>query len=89
MQQNLEIVGTASAADADFLLAEISRTQPDAIIFSDAFARNHDELVLTLLNKVPDTKIITINLDDNRLNVISNKEITVKTTQDLVEAIIQ
>ncbi len=86
LQENLEIVGTVSL-EIQVIAAEIKQTQPDVIITSDDVATANAPLIMTLLKAHPHLRIITFNLDDNRINVYDNREVDVTTVNDLVSAI--
>ena len=86
LQENLEIIDPVPA-DITLITGEIERTQPDAVIISDDIATANAQLIMTLLKTYPQLRIITFNLDDNRINVYDNREVDVTTVNDLVIAI--
>ncbi len=86
LQENLEIVGAVSH-DVQAITAKIKQTQPDVIIISDEIASVNAQLIMTILKTYPHLRIITFNLDDNRINVYDNREVDVTTVNDLVSAI--
>ena len=86
LQENLVIVGTVSP-DIQAITTALEQTQPDVIIISDDIATANVQLILPLLKIHPHLRIITFNLDDNRLNVYDNREVDVTTVNDLVSAI--
>lgn len=86
LQENLEIVGAVST-DIQEIAAKIEQTQPDVIIISDDIASANTQLIIPLLKKYSCLRIITFNLDNNRINVYDNREVDVTTVNDLVSAI--
>lgn len=86
LQENLEIVSTV-ADDIQVIASEIECTRPDVVIINSEIATAHTDLVMTLLKTYTNLRVITVRLDDNRINVYGNREVPVTTIDDLVSAI--
>ena len=86
LQENLEIIG-AVPPNIQTITLEIEQTKPDVIIINDDIATANSKLIMTLLKTYPHLRIITFNLDNNRINVYDNREVDVNTVNDLVSAI--
>ena len=86
LQENLEITG-AVPPDIEVIAAQIEKTRPNVIIINDDIATANAQLIVSLLKTYSHLRIITFNLDNNRINVYDNRQVDVTTVSDLVSAI--
>jgi hypothetical protein len=83
-RENWKVVNLSSTVDVDTLIKTVDETQPDIIIFNRTCHNNRNSLPLQFLKDHPGVKVITVNLEDNALEVYSKKKIIVKQVSDLI-----
>ncbi len=86
LQEKLEIVGTVPT-DIRAIATKIDQTQARVIIINDEATNGNSGLILPLLKSYPDLRVITLNLENNRINIYNSHEVMINTSQDLVAAI--
>ncbi len=85
-KDGLNIIGYE--ADKEHAVEQIEILHPDIVILdSTGSLQDNISEILHILNKNPDIKIISLNLNSNKLSVYQVKQRPVTGVQDLIEAI--
>ena len=66
------------------LVRNIHEINPDVVIISQERCRKNMELLMDLFLQYPELRIITLNMDDNQIEVYSKQNIMVQTASDFI-----
>jgi DNA-binding NarL/FixJ family response regulator len=86
-RENWNVVNLSNTDDLEALMRAVEATRPDIVIINQECQANRVNLPLGFLMDYPAIKVITINLENNAMEVYSSQKITVKQTSDLIAAI--
>jgi len=86
-RKDWDVVSLSNEIGVDALICEVEKTQPDAVIvYQRNFARSA-YLPAQLLLNYPNLAVITVNPDDNSMDVYNKKQIYIQEVSDLVLAV--
>ncbi len=85
--EDWKVVSIVSDEDRATLIQAIETTLPDIVILQQGRNNGSSNLPLQLLQDYPAIKVITINLDNNVMEVFSKQKIMVKQASDLITVI--
>jgi hypothetical protein len=71
----------------DGLLVAVDKVHPDVVIIHQRERSDNSQMPMKLLQKQPGLKVITINPNDNLLEVYSKQNIMVKSASDLISVV--
>jgi DNA-binding NarL/FixJ family response regulator len=83
---DLEIV-VSEAKDVQDLLDDISKTKPDAVLFSESIPFSHMDSLSHLLTIHPMPKVIIVSEDSNWIHIFSQEDRLVTDLSDLLSVI--
>lgn len=86
-QGDWDVVNLPGEDDLAILIQAVETTQPDIVIINRKWRSSQIDLPLRFLKDHPGIKVITVNLEDNALEVYSKQEFMVKQTSDLIAVI--
>ena len=82
-----KVVSVSNKEDLDALILAVETTQPDIVIIHRGCLDDRTNLSLQFLQDHPAIKVITINLENNAMDVYSKQKIMVKQASDLIAVI--
>ncbi len=85
-QENLEVVTITTDQPVD-LTEEVTRIEPDVILLDDQGHYDCNQDLHTLLEVIPDLKIIIMDSNDNRIKVIAKNQYDIKSADHFFEII--
>lgn len=83
---DLEIV-VSEAVDTQELIDDISKTKPDAVLFSESIPFSQKDALSQLLMTRPMPRLIIVSQENNYLHIFSREERLVTDLSDLLTAI--
>ena len=81
------VVNLSNKDDLEALTMAVDATQPDIVIINHGYQNDLTNLPLQFLMDHPGIKVITLNLENNAMEVYSKQEILVKQASDLIAVI--
>jgi hypothetical protein len=88
-QADWKVVSVGSDQDVDDLLQAVETVKPDIVVINKTCPNDLSDLAMELLLAHSPITLITINLDNNAMEVYSKQRIMVKQASDLIVAIEQ
>lgn len=82
-----EVINLSNGQGIDDLIWEVETIHPDAIIMYQRYCAMSAYLPAQLLSNYSDLTVITINSDDNSIEVYNKKQILIREASDLISAI--
>ncbi len=86
-QQSIEIIGTVSA-DFKSIVETAENGPAEVLVINETLTKTHAHLIWQILKAHPQLQIIVLSLEDNRLSVLNNQEVSVTTSADLISTIV-
>jgi hypothetical protein len=82
-----EVVGLSNELGIDFLIQEVENINPDVVFVFQNKCVNSTRLLMQLLYARPTLTMITINLENNAMEVYTKKQISVTQVSDLISIV--
>lgn len=82
-----EVVPVSVERDPDETFKALERYEPDVVISQEETGSMDTEILLILFHNNPALKVITLNLDNNLMEIYSKQNVLVQSTADLISAI--
>ena len=86
-KETWEVIRIPIERGADYLVKQANRISPDVIILYTGNCVNDPSLPVRLIQDQPNLKVVTVNLEDNQMQVYSKHSVTVRTAADLLTVI--
>ena len=82
-----EVINISKREDIDNLIQEVEKVCPDVIIFCKDDCENDADALMKLLQSCPEGKVISVNRENNAIEIFKKQEIWLKEVSDLMTAI--
>ena len=82
-----EVIRIPIGQDGDDLLDQAKAIRPDVIILYEGNCASAMSLPMQLIQAQPELKVVTVSLEDNRMQVFSKHSLTVRKVSDLLAVI--
>jgi hypothetical protein len=86
-RKDWEVISLLKGQSIDDLIQETETVHPDAIIVYQWDSAGNANLPAQLLSIYPDITVITVNPDDNSMDVYNKKQTCIQKVSDLISAI--
>jgi DNA-binding NarL/FixJ family response regulator len=86
-EEQWEVIRMSTDTDVDVLLDQIEKIHPNVIILYAENGTRNPHLIMQLIEKQPNLKVITVSLEDNRMQVYCKRSVTVQKVSDLLSII--
>jgi hypothetical protein len=86
-RKDWEVISLLKGQSIDDLIQETETVHPDAIIVYQWDSAGNANLLAQLLSIYPDITVITVNPDDNSMDVYNKKQTCIQKVSDLISAI--
>ena len=86
-EEEWEVVKISTDAGIDYLLDQTEKIHPDVIILYAGNSVNDPNLLMQLIEKQPNLRVVTVSLDDNQIQVYSKHSLVVRKVSDLLSII--
>jgi len=86
-QKGWNVVSISNEEIFDELMLAVNKVNPDVVIIHQDDQTRHLNLPAILLQDHPMLKVITLNLNNNLMEVYSKQNILVKSTSDLISVV--
>ena|ERR1041384_4376990 len=86
-EEQWEVIRMSTDTGVDVLLDQIEKIHPNVIILYAENGTRNPHLIMQLIEKQPNLKVITVSLEDNRMQVYCKRSVTVQKVSDLLSII--
>jgi hypothetical protein len=86
-RKDWEIFSLSNERSVDNLFCEVEKMQPEAVIIYQRTCARSAYLPAQLLLNYPNLSVITVNPDDNSMEVYSKKQIFIHEVSDLISVV--
>ena len=80
-------VCTIVLSERDDFITEIERSEPQVVVLGERLVLSRFSLLLELLNRFPELRVMVIDDEENILHIYDKHEVAVRQGTDLVSAI--
>jgi DNA-binding NarL/FixJ family response regulator len=86
-QKGWKVINISNEENFDALLLAVDKAHPDVVILQQGDRAGNSNLPIKLLQDHPGLRVITVNLNDNLMEVYSKQNILVKSASDLISVV--
>ncbi len=85
--QDWQVTSLSNKSGTDGLICEVENMHPDAVIIYQRISARSAHLPAQLLSNYPNLSVITVNPDDNSMEVYNKKQIYIQEVSDLISVV--
>ena len=86
-QKGWNVVSISDEENFEALIVAVEKVHPDVVIIQQGDHSSNSYPLMKLIQDHPGLRVITVNLNDNRMEVYSKQDILVKSASDLIAVI--
>ena len=86
-EEQWQVVRLSTDTGVDDLVEQAEKLRPNVIILYADHCANDPKLIMQLIEKQPNLRIVTVSLEDNRMQVYCKQSIMVRKVSDLLSII--
>lgn len=86
-KEDWQVISIKDIEGVNSLKLALETNRPDIVIVHQAYHNSSNNLPMQILQDYPATKVITISLEDNLMEIFSRQNVLVKQASDLIAVI--